>query len=773
MDSNQQAYNINLSFFEAVMNKNSLKLLPKLVEDMDENLAINIEKFISNPLLKELSLSSSTVIDIIKQSKEFHYDKKQKMIKFKKKADLNLLIFPDFEIKGNKNADVDEKIKFLKDTLYLSCKLLSSSSDNVSNKISLNSYSSNDANIISKLKTKNVDYDNFPSHIKRIQLSALKSKFQIIFENEDWANKALLFLDDLFSLNYFDDKVSFINSEIKSNITDTNATDKADIADNKESNKANNIENTDILKDTQLNVKPTLAAETLKRRIIREMLPEDQELSLTSQISYIKYILKNPSNFSTNDFIYNNINSNGNNVKYERPQLNPYKIYKGDLIEEKINMIKSKKRNVSMNEKRLLYSRYNDSLKSKNNDSNNASIKRDSYLLLTAEDSNKLSNSNQISNNNNLKYNQNSNLFNVISNFSNNKPLEIASDTDGNNKKKRSFSKNVILNKFKNKFDLEYEYEISNSNTNYRNNNNSNNNKNNDYSNDYKNLEKEYQDNFKNYTDNNNYSNQASKHKFSNILIPKEHRFSCNYIDHNLINPHKENLQVVNFKNSIHKQSINNLKRPDNNGQINNVNSAFKYSSEELVEIFASLLLNKKFDMPEVFKDKDSEELFTEVGIPIPKTLEHFREKKYLNNTGNNTTGKDRTGSFNVNYNNYSSHIASQNQNKAHYRHSTYIPTYQNSNFNNFDNKGNINSNNNNSYVNNNYNAIGNTGSGYYGKNKGKSFYYPAEQLINSNINYNNQSNYNSNNANYNNNYTGINNKKVRTKSDNYEFKRK
>lgn len=74
------------------MNKESLKNLPLLIECLDENLAININDFISHELFKEYSLNILNIQDIVKQSKKFHFDNKTKMIRFRDKPDRNIII---------------------------------------------------------------------------------------------------------------------------------------------------------------------------------------------------------------------------------------------------------------------------------------------------------------------------------------------------------------------------------------------------------------------------------------------------------------------------------------------------------------------------------------------------------------------------------------------------------------------------------------------------------------------------------------------------------
>jgi hypothetical protein len=78
------------------MNKESLCNLPTLVNFMDENLSININDFINNEILSQLQLNQAQLIDIIKSSNKFHYDNKNSLIKFKEKADRNILIIANF-----------------------------------------------------------------------------------------------------------------------------------------------------------------------------------------------------------------------------------------------------------------------------------------------------------------------------------------------------------------------------------------------------------------------------------------------------------------------------------------------------------------------------------------------------------------------------------------------------------------------------------------------------------------------------------------------------
>lgn len=62
---------------------------------MDENLAINTNNFINNTIISPFGLDMQNLIDTVKASKKLHYDNKQKLIRFKEKADRNIVIFKD------------------------------------------------------------------------------------------------------------------------------------------------------------------------------------------------------------------------------------------------------------------------------------------------------------------------------------------------------------------------------------------------------------------------------------------------------------------------------------------------------------------------------------------------------------------------------------------------------------------------------------------------------------------------------------------------------
>ena len=109
------------------MNKESLSHLPALVQDMDENLVINIEDFVNNPLLKNQRLHKHKLIDVIKTSNKFHYDTKTAVIKWKEKADRNILII------GNFLKTEEENETFLKEA-YIR-KVVKEISKNYANKI--------------------------------------------------------------------------------------------------------------------------------------------------------------------------------------------------------------------------------------------------------------------------------------------------------------------------------------------------------------------------------------------------------------------------------------------------------------------------------------------------------------------------------------------------------------------------------------------------------------------------------------------------------------
>jgi hypothetical protein len=93
------------------MNKESLKKLPCLVSSMDENLAIHITEFISCPLLQHLDLKRNKLVEIIRQSVKYHYDNKTGLIKFKEKADRNIIIFNNYIRDDNEVEAKQEEIK--------------------------------------------------------------------------------------------------------------------------------------------------------------------------------------------------------------------------------------------------------------------------------------------------------------------------------------------------------------------------------------------------------------------------------------------------------------------------------------------------------------------------------------------------------------------------------------------------------------------------------------------------------------------------------------
>lgn len=252
-------------FYEAVMNKDTLRLLPKLLEDMDQNLCIPIDNFISNALFTECTIDKAMLIEVVKASKDFHYDKKVKILKFKKKADLNMIIVSNFNLINEKaqgqEDEVNKKLCFLKNTLLLSCNLGIDSAYKLSS-----------------------SYNNFPSKLKKIQYIELNQTFQIIFESEQWTNLAFNFFEELKSLNYFKDHI----------------TEPDDI-------------------------KISVAAETLKRRILYD-IPKSiiETCTFDRQKAIIKDILKDPGKYDPNKFLMDviiNKETNNKNPKYTRPSL--------------------------------------------------------------------------------------------------------------------------------------------------------------------------------------------------------------------------------------------------------------------------------------------------------------------------------------------------------------------------------------------------------------------------------------------------------------------
>ena len=509
---NPEAPIIDIYFYEALMNKESLKFLPTLLNEMDENLGITVDKFCSNPLLQSLKIETSQIIEIVKNSKDFHYDKKSKMLKFKKKADLNLIIFPNFEISGVES--IEDKIKYLKSTIFMSCKLLEKSENLSDLEIVIE-------NLIKKGKT----YDNFPSKLKRIVFVDTKNIFQISFESEYYATQAFSFFESLIEENYF-----------------SNLKEKPAIV---------------------------LAAETLKRRILRDISLE-QQLSTQSQISFIRYILKNPTSFSTNDFFTKSSFSKETN-KYEHSKLNPNKIFNEIYNNENISkVVNSSKRNSSMNRDNIL----------KNIPSNKVSINSSLQNKLN-EPSTKETEYYNINNKDRIRSNS---LIKLFSSYKN----SVSYFPSSTKKNEVSTEKLLPAYNLRNKFDLTFNQNLYNH---------------------Y--FLKQNPD-----QDISNFNQKVSKHKLSNIIIPKEHKFSCNFIDHN------KNRFIFN-----------------------------RYDNEKLIGIFLNMANSNNFKLPAVFdseSNKYDEEIFLEIGIPIPKTLEERRTKKintqshkyscnsYYNNTNSN-----------------------------------------------------------------------------------------------------------------------------------------
>lgn len=71
---------------------------------MDENLAINTTSFLNNPLISPFNIEMQNLVECIKASKKLHYDNKQKLIRFKEKADRNIVIFKD-QVSSNEDFE--------------------------------------------------------------------------------------------------------------------------------------------------------------------------------------------------------------------------------------------------------------------------------------------------------------------------------------------------------------------------------------------------------------------------------------------------------------------------------------------------------------------------------------------------------------------------------------------------------------------------------------------------------------------------------------------
>ena len=573
--------NINQNFLESLMNKESLKYLPKLVEDMDENLGFNIEAFLANPIIKPFNFESSFIIDAIKNSKDFHYDKKAKTIRIKKKPDLNLILFPDFTFKQekkNKEDKIKNQIDFIKETILLSIKTLNynDKSEKKEDEFTFN--------ILSNLSKEEVDFSHIHSNLKRIQFNENIKSFQIVFDSEYYANLAYEFFSKLNNQEYFHHYLATMNET----------------------------------EESKINFKLINAAETLKKRILREFLPSKNALSETNQINFIKYILLNPDNFSINDFISNNHTKPViNNEEYDRPKLDPSKIYmENELIalSNHINQEIGKRiRNNSMNNKKIpvnYYSKHKFSFHHANDAKEKEKVQPVPVYLNEKEKSKRNSGYLQFNSDytadkrNSFSQNKNKNEKSLIGYINS---LNYFYDRNGKGQSKgkgRVYTSQSKMNKFDMNFGYDNQgYEISHQLTG------------NSCLRKFSKREEPV------VVNNNNEANiKTSKHKLSNIIIPKEHKFSCNYIDHKIGNKNvsKENERIVN----LNSDNYSNYTNPNSNP------NKIVYSSESMVGIFVEMLSKANFELPDGFKQKSNENIFFEIGIPLPKKLEHLRVKK-------------------------------------------------------------------------------------------------------------------------------------------------
>lgn len=293
--------NIQL-IYEKIMNKDTLRLLPRLLDDMDQNLSIPIDKFINNPVIVECRIDKAKLIEVVKNSKEYHYDKKLKVLRFKRKADLNILIVEDF-IFLNQETEVEDiiqdKLMFLRKTLLLSC-----------NTQSIDGY------ILSK------DYLNFPSKLRKIQYIDETKTFQIIFDNESWSSLASNFLEEIAASGYFTKHL--VNSKLK----------------------------------------VSSAAETLKRRILYDLpLSAIEACTVDRQIKIVKDIVKDPNKFDANKFLVDCVYKPGDkeNIKnkhpnYQRPSLSLVFQYQSNnlsKIKARLNSTNIRLDKCSIDKKRL------------------------------------------------------------------------------------------------------------------------------------------------------------------------------------------------------------------------------------------------------------------------------------------------------------------------------------------------------------------------------------------------------------------------------------
>jgi hypothetical protein len=100
------------------MNKDTLKKLPLLLDTLNEDLSVITHDFVKNDLLSQYKINPNKLHMIIKETQKYAFDTKTNTIKFREKADRNILILMNILKENNDQVnELNEKEQWIKSAI--------------------------------------------------------------------------------------------------------------------------------------------------------------------------------------------------------------------------------------------------------------------------------------------------------------------------------------------------------------------------------------------------------------------------------------------------------------------------------------------------------------------------------------------------------------------------------------------------------------------------------------------------------------------------------
>jgi hypothetical protein len=626
---------------------------------MDENLAITTNNFISNPVISPFKIEMQNLIECIKASKKLHYDNKQKLIRFREKADRNIVIFKDILLDST-NENYENICKLIKQKI-------TEKSENLNN--FLKEVEKIENNIFF-----NFENEKYACDLEKILDESKKNK-ENFFENlnyflaaETYGRRITPYLNNKITKEEQINLVKVILNKQNINLEVIPKEKRRNTFDNNRINKRNFsiLENNTIKKttnNTNLNSK-----NTNNNNYSNNNTKVNGNYDNNNKVEINKNLKKQPNSmkgnynnrFLRNSFnIVNNNNGNGyfnnynNNLGYTPyySKINSSIDYNNNIPNHYANELNTSNGNFNslMNNANYLN---NTSLKGYNQDKffYGDSLNDPNIISLNYYDNNSFIESKKPNNTNNNIMNMNMNMNSInqpINKFDlfaiNNSKYEEKKINENNDNNIRRSSSKKLDPKNENLFDIKKVLNNLSSNDTNRNSINLEGRLSNSVKGSFSYLRPylEHNNNINN-EDNNLISRGSILSKFSNINIPSDKAINrasfmsyggdenfFNEIQKNFymqrkssLNYLKSNLNLMNLKSSFIIDNINiNNKEVEKNG--------VGYSTTDIISVYFHMNYLKQFKFPQEF---DNENNFLE-GVmrkEVKHNLEKFKEKDVL-----------------------------------------------------------------------------------------------------------------------------------------------